>query len=71
MARYYLIPLNGTSKVKLMNKETNADFINLLEVPDGVAEMLHRGEAALGKDSPSTNRIENCTYFENNLYSVF
>ena len=54
-----------------MNKETNADRIYLLEVPDGVAEMLHRGEAALGKDSPSTNRIENCTYFENSLYSVF
>ena len=69
MARYYLIPLNGTSKVKLINKETNADFIYLLEVPDGVAEMLHRGEAALGKDSPSTNRI--AQNFENNLYSVF
>ena len=52
-----------------MNKETNADFIYLLEVPDGVAEMLHRGEAALGKDSPSTNRI--AQNVENNLYSVF
>ena len=26
---------------------------NLLEVPEGVAEMLQSGDAALGKDSPS------------------
>ena len=28
---------------------------DLLDVPEGVAEMLQRGDAALGKDSPSKN----------------
>ena len=31
---------------------------DLLEFPEGVAEMLQRGDAALGKDSPSM-KVEN------------
>ena len=32
---------------------------DLLDVPEGVAEMLQRGDAALGKDSPSKKTKHN------------
>ena len=46
-------------RMRILTSETLVRKGDLLDVPEGVAEILQRGDAALGKDSPLTNRKHN------------